>query len=176
MLIVLEGLDATGKSAVGQLLSQTLEASLYITPPTEYRSIRSSIDSSSRQAQFYYYLSGVHYASKQIGEMLTRGTSVVCDRYYYSTLAYFSDLPEAASVDLSGLIQPDYTFLLVCNESIRQDRAVQRGELSWAELLCAQDEQRDRILKAYQRFGLTLVDTSSNTVDQAVEQILSLVV
>ena len=99
---------------------------------------------------------------------------MVCDRYYYSTLAYFSDLPEAASVDISGLIQPDYVFMLICEESIRQDRAVQRGELNWAELLCDQDGQRARILKAYHRFDLRLVDTSSSTVEQLVKFMLNL--
>jgi thymidylate kinase len=176
MFIVLEGLDATGKSEIGRLLSQKLGATFYITPPAEYRGIRSDVDSSSRQAQFYYYLSGVHYASKQIGELVAQGNSVVCDRYYYSTLAYFSDLSEAASVDLSGLLKPDHGFMLVCEESVRQGRAVQRGELNWAELLCAQDEQRARILKAYQQFDLRLVDTSSSAVEQVVEHILSLMI
>ena len=68
MFIVLEGLDATGKSEIGRLLSQRLGATLYITPPTEYRSIRPDVDDSSRQTQFYYYLSGVHYASKIVAK------------------------------------------------------------------------------------------------------------
>lgn len=175
MFIVIEGLDASGKSETSRLLSQRLGAVLYITPPDEYRYIRSEIDNSSRQAQFYYYLSAVHYASWKISELIAQSNTVVCDRYYYSTLSYFSDLPEAVSIDISNLIQPDYAFLLVCEESVRQIRAERRGELSWAELLCAQDDQRIRILRAYEQFGLRLVDTSNAAPQQVVRQILNLV-
>jgi dTMP kinase len=173
MFIVLEGLDGAGKTEVSHLLANELGAYIYRTPPDDYKTIRSNVDSiGCKLSQFYYYMSGVFYASIQIEELINGGRIVICDRYYYSTLAYFSELPEANIVNISRLLQPDYAFFLnVADDAVREARVCGRANSGWAEEMCSKSYERSRIIAAYQRFNLISIETSDLSIAEVVERI-----
>jgi len=173
MFIVLEGLDGAGKSEVSKLLASSIDACIYRTPPAEYKQIRSLVDSAGcKRAQFHYYISGVFYASAKIKELVSQGHSVICDRYYYSTLSYFSDLPESKSIDTSNFLQPDFSFFLdVTDDAVREARVLGRAPAGWAEEMCSKNDERLRIISSYQRFNLIQIETSKLTIAEVVGEI-----
>jgi thymidylate kinase len=173
MFIVLEGLDGAGKSEVSKLLASSIDACIYRTPPDEFKQIRNIVDSAGcKRSQFYYYISGVFYASAKIKELTSQGQSVICDRYYYSTLSYFSDLPESQSIDTSKFLQPDYSFFLdVADDAVREARVLSRAPAGWAEQMCAINDERLRIISSYKRFNLIQIETSRLTIAEVVGEI-----
>ena len=182
MFVVIEGLDGSGKSTVSQMLAKSLKAKLYKTPPEEYEPIRAYVDSSSnRYAEMYYYLSSVFYASVQIKQMIDEGESVICDRYYHTTLAAYADLLESACVDLwnnldqflNGILQPDLVFFLdVTLEEERERRLLGRGNMSQNDRRSIEDtECRSRMISTYEKFDLIKIDTSYLSEQDVVEKI-----
>jgi len=100
--IVFEGLDGSGKSTHIKLLSNYLISQgkhVYITAePTDYDSgkqLRAALSGSVKKsacelAVMFTYDRIAHNinSASGIGAMLKDGAYVICDRYYYSTLAY----------------------------------------------------------------------------------------
>lgn len=131
-LIVVEGLDGTGKSTLAGALARHLGAELLRTPPAELATVRSSIDAALDQspvARQLFYAATVVLASDRARSLLAEGRSVVVDRYWFSTLAYAS--VRADAVDLAfmdgGLRRPDVTVYLHVDEATRWERVLTRG-------------------------------------------------
>jgi len=185
MFIVIEGLDGSGKSTVADELSQLLGAELYKTPPADYSVIREFVNNSeNRDAAFYYYLSSVFHASSQIEALIQKGKSVVCDRYYYTTLTAYPDILEATYVDfwlhvdklVNRFFQPDFAFFLnVSNVKEREQRLRKRGELSADDLDSLNAEIIQRTITAYKRFKFIEIETSGLTITQVVAQVKAFV-
>ena len=67
MVIVIEGVDATGKSTLCQNLAQSLSGIVYATPPKILIEERQKIDKfSSPQESFLFYSRGIEIASYEI--------------------------------------------------------------------------------------------------------------
>src|SRR5262249_37314372 len=92
LFVVLEGIDGSGKTTVGQLTTRALNESgipcVYVKSPSEPFSVIASdiarID--DVDVRFMFFLASVRHISEQIREKLANA-SVICDRYIYSTLA-----------------------------------------------------------------------------------------
>lgn len=129
MFIVFEGIDGSGKTTISKIVSEKLKWKYYKTPPIPFNNIRDIIDKNCyTTARFFFYLSSVCYASKEIEKILLTD-SVVCDRYIYSTLAYHYTLDsDLKSYDLKNLniLIPNIIFYLKADYETRKMRIEKR--------------------------------------------------
>ncbi len=150
MFIVLEGGDGTGKSTITELLAKELDGVAYSTPPKQYRKYRTEVDRTSTPEEHYkFYRESVIDASTEIQEMLKNNVTVVCDRYWLSTIAYHQAMGVKVDYsDFDRIIKPDLTVLLVTpiHEQIRRiiERGMSAGDKRMLEQQC---EIRDRLFQ-----------------------------
>jgi thymidylate kinase len=119
MFIVLEGIDACGKTTVTKLLAEDLGGVVYKTPPEKYRLLRKEIDRKPGTYEHYaFYKEAVMHAEFEIRQCLSEGKIVVCDRYWLSTIVYHKvGKLNVDSSEFAHLLQPDLTvFLRVSSE------------------------------------------------------------
>ena len=125
MFLVLEGIDGSGKSDVAQKLADKLGGIVYATPPEKYRKLRKSIDSQGDLQRHYdFYREAITLASEEIRALISSGNTVICDRYWFSTIAYHRAGGMVLSVsDFSALLQPDLTALLLVSPEMQVRRS-----------------------------------------------------
>jgi thymidylate kinase len=129
MFIVLEGVDGSGKSTLATMIAARCDGTTYATPPEKYRKLRKQVDtSSSLQKHYDFYRDAVTEASLEIGAMLSSGKTVVCDRYWLSTLVYHrAGKMVLDGSDFSELVRPDLTVLLLVGPEEQVRRYRERG-------------------------------------------------
>lgn len=129
MFLVLEGVDCTGKSTVCRLLSNTLGAEMYVTPPKQIVSRRENVDRFANAEDHYaFYAEGNIISSKEIQDLLNARKFVVCDRYWLTTFVYHLAMGLDLSVsDFDTIVQPDLTVLLTVTPEIQAARFIMRG-------------------------------------------------
>ncbi len=131
-LIVIEGLDGTGKTTLARGLADALGAALLRTPPDDLAHVRAEIDRPLRESAVgaqLFYASTVALVSDRVRALLASGRSVVVDRYWSSTVAYAEC--RAAHVDLADVVAAlrpaDVTLYLELDEATRRERLASRG-------------------------------------------------
>ncbi len=132
-LIVIEAqFDVCGKTTVSQELVKLLGAALVKSPESPVAQFRKTYDECGDfTARFLYYASATVLLSNHIRELL-HTTDVVCDRYIASTVFYHQALGvDTSMLDVGklGLVLPDITFCLTCNEEVWRERFAARGEI-----------------------------------------------
>jgi dTMP kinase len=129
--IVFEGIDGAGKTTQINLLRETLEKrgfTCYVTAePTDMpsgkairRALAKEVDSTPIQmAEMFAHDRELHNTDAQSGieRMLADGITVICDRYYYSSMAYqgsFTDMKWVArmNLDCPEIRRPDVCIFL----------------------------------------------------------------
>lgn len=146
--IVFEGLDGSGQSTQagklvdflnesGQKLKYGHTGAHLTKEPTSYLIgglLRSQLSgdwkSSQECLQLLFSADRAHHLEKEIIPLLERGVTVVCDRYFFSTMAYGAlDIKDRKwLVGLNkNFLYPDMTFLLktspkICIERINKSR------------------------------------------------------
>ena len=123
--ILFEGLDRTGKSTISKKVAETIGAHLFHPPPGVLCPYREYFDSLDNETNLAYYLTSNHIVDYQIGEHLSSNNSVcVCDRYYYTTVAYHSvKLNKNIDYILQGMQnKPDKIYYLTANISELKER------------------------------------------------------
>ncbi len=129
MFIVLEGIDCSGKSELTQILARKLGGVAYTTPPKRYRELRKKVDTDfNLQRHYEFYRDAVIGASAEISSMLSIGQTVVCDRYWLSTLVYHrAGGMVLDGSDFSNLVQPNLTVFLLVSPEIQAARSSKRA-------------------------------------------------
>ncbi|MCB9619819.1 MAG: AAA family ATPase [Sandaracinus sp.] len=132
IFVVLEGLDGSGKSTCAAQLAEHLDAELLTTPSPSVRRFRDELVESlgpSQEARQLFYLATVFAASEEVSALLSRGRSVVLDRYFLSTQAYAAFRGSRLVVDdLQHLLRPaDVTLYLDTPLATRVARLQHRG-------------------------------------------------
>lgn len=183
--IVIEGLDATGKSTLVAELVKSIDATLLQCPPRleapEFVDVdlRSHFDDRPAVQRRAYYRAANLIASEQAEVALKEG-HVVMDRYWTSTVA-FAALDDDSSLDEEWhgcyppeLRKPDIVILLTVDEENRATRMQGRGEPVTTEEhhLAADAERRETVLQVYRTFDPIEIDTSDLTPDAVLETVL----
>lgn len=129
MFIVLEGVDASGKSTIGRLFSRKSGFELYSTPPKKFIEKRTIIDAeASAYEHFRFYSEALRIASDEIWELLSSGKNVICDRYWLSTIVYHRVMGlKVQKTDIGEIVDPDLTILLLVGEDVQAKRLLERG-------------------------------------------------
>ena len=184
--IVIEGLDATGKSTLAVGLAKSLNATHLKCPPRLEApelmadDLRSYFDNRPSVQRRAYYRAANLVASEQAEQALQKG-HVVMDRYWTSTVA-FAALDDDSNLDEEWhgryppeLCKPDIVILLTVDEENRIKRMQERGEsVTVEEQNLAEDVTcRETVLRVYRGFDPIEVDTSDLTPDAVLEAVLA---
>lgn len=184
--IVIEGLDATGKSTLVGELAESLKATLLRCPPKleapEFidGDLRSYFDERPAVQRRAYYRAANLIASEQAEVALQEG-HVVMDRYWTSTVA-FAALDNDSDLDKEWqgryppeLRKPDIVILLTVDEENRAKRMQGRGEPITTEEhnLAANAAHSETVLQVYRTFDPIEIDTSDLTPDAVLETVLA---
>ncbi len=184
--IVIEGLDATGKSTLAINLAKHLDAILLKCPPRleapalSDMDLRSHFDNRPSVQRRAYYRATNLIASEQ-AEVALKGGHVVMDRYWTSTVA-FAALDDDSRLNEvwqgcypSELRKPDIIILLTVDEENRAKRMREREELVTDEEqnLAADVERREAVLRIYRTFDPIEIDTSKLNPNAVLDAVLA---
>ncbi|XP_076465683.1 UMP-CMP kinase 2, mitochondrial-like [Babylonia areolata] len=161
-LIVVEGMDATGKTTLTEFLEEKLNAARYSTPPPCLLPLRPFFDKLPEIVRRAYYSLGNYIVAQQIAaECQTR--VVLMDRYWHSTAAYgianetsMGDLPPLGHESYcwpTDLLKPTTVIFLTVSEQVRRERLGKRqGIVTFEERFLNKDQLfRKRLCEAYLR-------------------------
>ncbi|XP_054287458.1 UMP-CMP kinase 2, mitochondrial-like [Macrosteles quadrilineatus] len=166
VFIVLEGIDASGKTTISGRLTRLISGQQLGTPPPALLGLREKFDAHSLELRRAYYALGNYLAAQQVREAYIN-KPVIMDRFWHSTAAYA--IAQQAVEDYNGtlpaendevyewphdLLKPDIVFFLSVSESKRLDRLMRRKNKSVTrEELRMKDnkELREAMLQAYLR-------------------------
>lgn len=145
--IVFEGIDGAGKTTQINLLREALEKRGYscavTAEPTDLpsgkairRALAKEVDSTPLQmAEMFAHDRELHNTDAQVGieKLLKDGSTVICDRYYYSSLAYQGtvlgyDTVAALNLDNPNIRTPDVCIFLDLTPEKSLQRIGARGE------------------------------------------------
>lgn len=175
-LIILEGLDGSGKTAMTRRLASKLNGEKWETPPESTKHLRPFFDHHLTLRSAYYSL-GNYIAALEVSMILTQ-KPVVMDRFWHSTTAYgmsqmVADNPDKFKLPTLedtiyewpvDLLKPDIVLLLTVSEQVRRERHSRRSaELvtSQEKLLNSDSKFRQDIMQAYTNMrnpGVVLVN------------------
>ncbi|XP_029316723.1 UMP-CMP kinase 2, mitochondrial [Cottoperca gobio] len=189
-VIVIEGLDATGKTTLTESLRDTLGASLLRSPPHCLSPMRTRFDREPPLIRRAFYALGNYITADQIGQEVMK-TPVIVDRFWHSTAAYaiatavsgpVCNLPAEGSEVYrwpSDLLQPSLVVSLTLDPEERRRRLRDRGQGKTEEEQELDHNQlfRLKVEKAYQRISgpaCVTVDASPSA-DQVLQQVLLLI-
>ena len=185
--IVFEGIDGSGKSTQIELVSMKLRDAgvdhLLEREPTNSsigRFIREYAEAGDRylspESEALLFSADRFEHGKRISYTLEQGTSVICDRYYHSTLAYQG----AAGVDFEWLkslqkfvLQPDLVILLDVDPSSSILRVSNRS-LTVFEDVSYLKKVREIYLKLARKGELAKVDTEG-PIDEVEKEVSILI-
>lgn len=175
--IVLEGISGSGKTELCKLLAQQISAQYYTTPPKMFCPSRKEVDAKAcLQSRFLFYLASVVQASHEINEIL-KSQSVVCDKYILSTICYH--IAHGLDVKIpQGIIciQPDYTFLIACDNGVRLRRLrSSRGPVMDKEKYELRQQMERRCMIEFQKRIDQEIDNTADGPQHAVDRILTII-
>jgi dTMP kinase len=173
MFIVFEGIDGTGKStcmdAVASELGKRTEV-IRTAEPTRDKIgmlIRSSPELTPETEALLFTADRAEHTRK-IKQWLSEGKTVLCDRYFASTLAYqaaklngsYVEMPWLKALNMKVIIKPDMTFLFDIDPAKGLERVEARGSKSKFEDLDYLREVRNNYLELAKEYGFEVIDAS----------------
>ena len=182
--IVIEGLDATGKSTLAPKLANRLGADLLQCPPKLEapdlsRKLRAYFDNRPPNQRRAYYRAANLIAS-EMAEVSLKTRHVVMDRYWPSTVAFSAlDSDSELVQEWQGsyppeLRKPDAVILLTVNEENRRRRMRGRGEPVTAEERNLEAiARREAVLGEYRQFHPIEIDTSDRDPDTVLNMVIT---
>lgn len=189
-VIVIEGLDATGKTTLTESLTQTVTGVLLKSPPESLAPLRTRFDCEPPLIRRAFYALGNYITAGQIARESSKAP-VIVDRYWHSTAAYaiatavrggLGKLPAGGSEVYrwpEDLLRPSLVLLLTLDPAERQRRLRGRGLAHTREEaeLEANNLFRQKVEEAYRRIedpACVIVDASPSP-DKVLQQVLLLI-
>ncbi|HKM09352.1 MAG TPA: dTMP kinase [Candidatus Methanomethylophilaceae archaeon] len=185
--IVFEGIDGAGKSTLIEGLSKSLSSRgidiVSTAEPTEGpigRMIRSgTVRKVSQNAEALLFTADRACHTQEILEWKESGKTVLCDRYYASTIAYQSTNLEGTKADKEWLkeinrpiiIEPDITFLLDIDPEMGMERVNGRGDVSKFEVTEYLKKVRSNYLEMAKESNFHVIDASGTEEEVLAEAI-----
>ncbi|KAK2878480.1 hypothetical protein Q8A67_019271 [Cirrhinus molitorella] len=189
-VIVIEGLDATGKTTLTEALRESLNATLLKSPPQCLAPFRQRFDSEPPLIRRAFYALGNYITAAHIGKESLRAP-VIVDRFWHSTAAYaiatavggrVENLPEPGSELYKwpeDLLKPNLVLLLTVSPEERlrrlrdrgQDKTIEEAELEVNQLF------RLKVEEAYKRIqnpACIIVDASPSP-QEVLQQVQHLI-
>ncbi|MCL1877855.1 MAG: dTMP kinase [Defluviitaleaceae bacterium] len=194
MFIVIEGIDGSGKSTqakrLGEFFEKRGEAYLATRLPSENAigklaraATQDEFSAESEALALLFAADMVQHFYEEIAPALARGEHVICDRYYYSTLAYqgtnFDAFPRISAYNQVVMShRPNAViFLDVPPEECMRRIAASRDEISIYEAMDVLGHIRDRFMDVFDRLRGTenIFIIESGEEDRVFEKILAAV-
>jgi thymidylate kinase len=165
--------DFVGKTTVSLALARLLGAVYYKSPGGKYAETRKLVDETIDPLQRYlFYRESVQYDSGEISKLL-EFSSVVCDRYIFSTFAFHAALDESlqSRFECEGIIMPHHVFLLTADENVRLKRLAKRSVTAGLDKNMPVQRKADEI---FRRQGHIVLDTTHTTDEETANAIFTL--
>ncbi|XP_051880866.1 UMP-CMP kinase 2, mitochondrial [Pristis pectinata] len=143
-VIVIEGLDATGKSTLTEALRESIQATLLKSPHDCIGHLRKTFDVKPPLIRRAFYTLG-NYITASIIARTSETSPVIVDRFWHSTAAYGIATEVSGKVENlppphhelyqwpQDLLQPDLVLLLTVSAEERIRRLEHRGEMKTKE-------------------------------------------
>jgi len=190
-LIVLEGIDGTGKTTLSKRLCQELESrgrSVVLTAEPTHEGIGAFIRSGaagdiSQSTEALLFSADRNDHTERMMRWVSEGKVVICDRYFASTVAYQSASLEGTRADTEWLLsinsdfiqRADITILLDLDPETSMSRVGTRGEEgSKFERSDFLSQVRAGYLDLADRFGFEVVDASASA-DEVYARVLAMI-
>jgi dTMP kinase len=171
--ICIEGLDGVGKTKITRLVADRLGYQYYKCPGAKFAAIRHVMDEHTDPlTRYFFYRAANQEDSRAIAQLLRTVPGVVCDRYIYSTIATHAALDERvwSLSECTGLIIPDYVYLLTTRQEVRLARLQRRAHTHKQDF----DLVFQRRVEAnFRSFGHPIIDNSDLAVEETVNIILA---
>lgn len=187
LFIVFEGIDGSGTTTLSKLLTKTLNEkghdSVWTKEPSDgtigrhIRRVLKHEESADELGMFPLFLADRHdHLASMVRPELLKGSSVICDRYAYSTWVYQQDSYDKFLIEyLQRYCEaPDLVFVLRCpvEECIRRT-----GERGLVERYEGEDKQQvyaDRYNSLPRLLNETIIflDSLNKTVEENLEIVL----
>ena len=183
LFIVFEGIDGSGKTTICKMLEEFLRSEgfnvFFTSEPThgEYGKIireKLRLGMDPIEAVLLFALDR-YYHVKEIRRLLEKGYIVICDRYYYSSLAYQGALlgenflEYIESVHRPFILDPDVTFLLDVDPRTGLSRVKNmRDIVEIYEEVKLQEKIRELYLKIAQKHDFIVINA-----EKSVENVFS---
>ena len=175
LFIVFEGIDGSGKSTCMDAVASELgkDTDVIITAEPTKDKIGMLIRSSPEllpETEALLFTADRADHTQTIKKWLKEGKTVLCDRYFASTLAYQAAKLNGKSVEMSWLrtmnmkviAEPDITFLFDIDPGTGLERVEARGSRSKFEDTDYLRDVRKNYLKLAEEYGFTVIDASAS--------------
>lgn len=189
-VIVIEGLDATGKTTLTQSLQEILRGALLRSPPGCLSQWRARFDAEPPLIRRAFYALGNYISACDIARESAK-SPVIVDRYWHSTAAYaiatevggtLESLPSSHSEVYRwprDLLTPDLVVLLTVRPEERARRLLARGVEKTREEaeLEANNLFRQKVEEAYRRIqdpACVVIDASPSK-EEVLSEVLLLI-
>ncbi|XP_029981751.1 UMP-CMP kinase 2, mitochondrial [Sphaeramia orbicularis] len=189
-VVVIEGLDATGKTTLTESLRDSLGATLLRSPPQCLSPWRARFDQEPPLIRRAFYALGNYITAEQMEQEATNAP-VIVDRFWHSTASYaiatavsgpVSSLPAEGSELYrwpSDLVQPSLVVVLTLDPEERKRRLRVRGQGKTEEEKELDHNHlfRLRVEEAYRRISgpACITVDASPSADQVLQQVLLLI-
>ncbi len=174
--VSVDGVDGVGKTTACRSLARVIGAIYHKSPSGLFAAVRARIDGETDPfTRCLFYRAAVQHDAAVIENHLRHGRSVVCDRFIYSTFAYHVALqPSIANTfPWGGIIRPHVSFLLTASAEARARRLASRRTAPGSTPFREGDRLfQDRVDEVFRRLPLFLIDTTTMSAGEVVEQMV----
>lgn len=189
--IVIEGLDGSGKTTAAKKLVEKLSKSgraYYTKEPSDGdigKWIRKNIlesegDKDNDLVALMFAADRLDHINNEILPLIFEGVDVICDRYYYSNLAYQGDITNTNSIFCYNskayeILNPDFVFFIDTPIDICLERISNREKVEIYETKEKLESVRELYLKSFDIFfsGLTYIIDGEQSKNEIVDNMMA---